>query len=89
MLENDLSRSTPALLTRTSILPNSESVCSTILATPLSSVTDAPLEMALPPLSMMVLTTASAASDDPPDPSTEPPRSLTTTFAPLRANSKA
>ena len=51
-------------------------------------MTLAPLDIASPPSDLICSTTASAASLVP-LPSTLPPRSLTTTFAPLLANSKA
>src|ERR1700678_991891 len=84
-----LSRRMPALAISTSTRPKLLMVCSTRWATPASSVTDAPLAIAVPPAALISLTTFSAASDEPPEPSTEPPRSLTTTFAPRLANSRA
>ena len=51
-------------------------------------MTDEPFGIATPPASVISFTTLLAASDEPPDPSTEPPRSFTTTFAPLFANSR-
>ncbi len=52
------------------------------------SVTLAPLAIASPPSESIWSTTASEASLVP-VPSTPPPRSFTTTFAPLLASSKA
>ena len=54
------------------------------------SVTLAPLAIASPPAAFISSTTASAADTEPSsDPSTFPPRSFTTTFAPLLAKSRA
>ena len=61
----------------------------TIFFTSPSEQTFAPFAMASPLAASISLTTASAADKDPPEPSTVPPKSLTTTFAPLLANSKA
>ncbi len=69
--------------------PQVSIACLTRCATPASSVTEAPLAMASPPASLISFTTASAAAELPPVPSSAPPRSLTTTLAPRRANSSA
>ena len=53
-------------------------------------MTLAPLTMASPPAAFISSTTASAGDKDPSeDPSTFPPKSFTTTLAPLLARSKA
>ena len=63
---------------------------STIALTCSASVTLAPLAIASPPAAFISSTTISAAEEEPSsDPSTFPPKSLTTTFAPLRARSNA
>ena len=59
---------------------------STSFLTPALSDTLEPFAIALPPADFISSTTFSAASLDPPVPSTEPPKSLTTIFAPLSAN---
>ena len=61
----------------------------TMFLTSSSEQTLAPLAMASPPAASISLTTVSAADKDPPEPSTAPPKSLTTTLAPLLANSRA
>ena len=77
------------------IVPGANTAASNILTVLMaaqlivSSVTDEPLGIAVPPASVISFTTLFAASEEPPEPSTEPPRSFTTTFAPLFANSKA
>ena len=83
-----LSRRIPALLTKTSILPHFFTVSSTISLTASKSVTLAPFAIASPPFDLICSTTALAESLAP-LPSTDPPRSFTTTFAPLLANSIA
>ncbi len=55
----------------------------------LKSVTDAPFATASPPIASISLTTPSAAAEVPPLPSSAPPRSLTTSLAPRRANRSA
>ena len=63
---------------------------STIALTWFASVTLAPLAIASPPAALISSTTISAAVEEPSsDPSTFPPKSLTTTLAPLRARSNA
>src|SRR5258708_18058490 len=89
ILEKVLSRSTPALATRTSMRPQASMAVLTISATPASSVTEEPLAMASPPSALISSTTLWAASEPPPEPSTETRRSLTTPRAPRRASSSA
>ena len=85
----DLSLRIPALLIRISTLPHFSMVASTIAFTSSCFATLAPLAIASPPAASISCTTASAADNEPPEPSTVPPRSLTTTLAPLLANSRA
>ena len=84
-----MSLKTPALFTKISTRPKAAIVSSTSFFTPALSVTLDPLEIASPPMAFISSTTLSAASLDPPVPSTEPPKSFTTTLAPLFANSNA
>ena len=82
------SRRMPALFTRMSMRPKAAMASSAMLLAPSRSATDALLAMAAPPNPAISATTASAASPAP-VPSTPPPRSFTTTFAPRLANSIA
>src|ERR1700722_9611345 len=61
----------------------------TSLAAPSGVDTSSPLTTAWPPLATISSTTCWAAETDAPLPSTSPPRSLTTTWAPWRASSRA
>src|SRR5471032_895547 len=84
-----LSRRMPALAISTSMRPHLSMVCLTRCATPASSLTEAPLAMSSPPAAMISATTFSAAAELPPLPSSVPPRSLITTFAPSLASARA
>ena len=88
MFLNVLSRRMPALLTRMSMRPKASIAVWTIDFAPSRSDTEALLATAVPPSSSISATTASAMSPSP-VPSTLPPRSFTTTFAPRLANSMA
>ena len=81
-----LSRSMPALLIRISTVPNADTASSIIDCAPSIVATEALFAIAVPPAWVISSTTTSAMSLDP-TPSPLPPRSLTTTFAPRRANS--
>src|SRR6478609_4019029 len=83
------SRRNPALFTSTSRPPNASIAVCTRCCAPCQSATSSPLATASPPIARIASTTSPAGPVDPPLPSSSAPRSLTTTFAPWRANSSA
>ena len=90
VLAKVLSRRMPALQTRMSTLPKASSAVFRMFSPPWTEETSSPLATASPPAALISATTFSAAALVPvPEPSREPPRSFTTTFAPSLANSLA
>ena len=83
------SRRIPALLTTTWRSPNVETAWSTIALAPSNELTLSVLATAWPPAAVISSTTDWAAEMSAPEPSTAPPRSLTTTLAPSEANRRA
>src|SRR6202167_3084913 len=83
------SRRMPALLTTTWRSPNAETAWSTIAFAPSNELTLSVLATAWPPAAVISSTTDCAAEMSAPEPSTAPPRSLTTTLAPREANKRA
>src|SRR5437660_2272269 len=83
------SRRMPALATTTSSRPNAFSAVCTRRAAPSQSAQSSVLGTAMPPAPWISSTTASAGPADAPEPSTAPPRSLTTTRAPCAASAIA
>src|ERR1700738_2590317 len=79
----------PALAHIRSTLPHSLVARSTIALTCSKFETSAPSAIATPPALRISSTTVSAGVSDPRGPSRAPPKSLTTTFAPLLANPSA
>jgi len=79
----------PALLTRMSARPKCLMASSNTDWPPARVEISAPLATARPPASVIELTTFCAIETSAPEPSRGPPRSLTTTEAPSRANSLA
>jgi hypothetical protein len=79
----------PALLTTMSILPNASTAAATIALAPSGVATLSVLATAWPPFLVMSSTTSAAGPAEAPVPSSAPPRSFTTTFAPLSASSSA
>src|ERR1700755_344314 len=76
----------PALLTRISARPKCLMASSNTDWPPAMVEISAPLAMARPPSALIASTTFCAIETSPPEPSRGPPRSLTTTAAPSRAN---
>ena len=76
------SRRIPALLTTTWRSPNVETAWSTIAFAPSKELTLSVLATACPPAAVISSATDCAADTSAPEPSTAPPRSLTTTLAP-------
>src|SRR5579859_4342635 len=89
ILRKLLSRRMPALFTSTSTRPNASTPLLTIAAAPAVVDTLSWLETATPPALVISSTTWLAGLASWPAPSREPPTSLTTTFAPSRARSRA
>src|SRR5690606_21032700 len=84
------SRRKPALLTSVSSRPNAPIAVSTSAAAPASVAMSSVLATARPPSASISRTTSCAGpSEASPVPSRATPRSLTTTWAPCRANSRA
>ena len=83
------SRRMPALFTTTWRSPKLETAWSTMALAPANELTLSVLATAWPPAAVISSTTDWAAETSVPDPSTAPPRSLTTTFAPSDANRRA
>ena len=83
------SRRKPALFTSTSRRPKASTAVATSCSAWAQSATSAPSATASPPMARMASTTSPAGPVDPPRPSISAPRSLTTTLAPWRANSRA
>src|SRR5579875_2787880 len=89
MLTSMRSRRMPALFTRVSRPPKVSRAARIIRAAPSMSETSSPLAIASPPMARISSTTCPAGPVELPVPSTSDPRSLTTTLAPWRANSRA
>src|SRR4051812_38441386 len=89
MLTRTRSRRMPALLTTTWRSPKVSTAWRTIASAPLKLATLSPLATASPPMPSISSTTCCAGEVSAPVPSTLPPRSLTTTLAPCRANDRA
>src|SRR3984957_165366 len=83
------SRRMPALFTTTWRSPKAETAWSTIALAPSKELTLSVLATAWPPAAVISSTTDCAAEMSAPEPSTAPPRSLTTTLAPREANRRA
>ena len=83
------SRRIPALLTTTWRSPKVETAWSTSALAPAKELTLSVLATAWPPAAVISSTTDWAAETSAPEPSTAPPRSLTTTLAPSEANRSA
>ena len=83
------SRRIPALLTTTWRSPKDETAWSTIALAPSKELTLSVFATAWPPAAAISSTTDCAAEMSAPEPSTAPPRSLTTTLAPSEAKSNA
>ena len=79
----------PALLTNTCRSPNASTAAFTIRWAPSQSVTESLLATASPPISRISCAVSSAGPVSSPEPSTPPPRSLTTILAPSDAMSNA
>src|SRR5580658_5777714 len=82
-------RRMPALLTTTCRSPKVETAWSTIAFAPSNELTLSVLATACPPAAVISSTTDCAAEMSAPEPSTAPPKSLTTTLAPREANKRA
>src|SRR5215472_8759957 len=89
MLTSIRSRRMPALATTTSSRPNAPSAVCTMRRAPSQSAQSSAFGTATPPAPWISSTTASAGLADAPEPSTAPPRSLTTTRAPWAASAIA
>ena len=89
MLWNVLSRRMPALLMTMSTRPKASSAVCTIASPPSGVATLLVSATATPPRSSISLAVVWAGPSLPPSPLTEPPRSLTTTWAPRDASSRA
>src|SRR4051794_23133975 len=89
MLTITRSRRMPALLTRMSRSPKCSIALLIKRCAPCQSATLSPLTIASPPIASISATTCCAGVASVPVPSLAPPRSLTTTRAPSRANSSA
>ena len=83
------SRRKPALFTSTSSRPNVSTAVAIEAVGRSQSATSSPLATASPPMARISSTTSPAGPVEPPEPSSSAPRSLTTTLAPWRANSRA
>src|ERR1700730_17025637 len=83
------SRRMPALLIRTSSLPNVAIASSISAFAPAQSLTSLPFTMASPPACLIASTTDLAGVGSEPSPAAVAPRSLTTTFAPCSASINA
>src|SRR3954470_17817 len=83
------SRRMPALLTRAWRSPNVSTAVLIRRCAPSHNEMSSPLATASPPMPLISCTTCCAGLRSPPVPSTFPPRSLTTTLAPCRANDSA
>ena len=77
------------MLTTTWRSPKVDTACSTIARAPSNELTLSVFATAWPPAATISSTTDCAAEMSEPDPSTAPPRSLTTTLAPSDPNNKA
>src|SRR4051794_7514526 len=89
MLASTRSRRMPALLTTACRSPNVSIAVLIRRCAPSHDDTLSPLATASPPIPLISSTTCCAGVRSPPDPSTLPPRSLTTTLAPLAARLSA
>ena len=89
MLWNVLSRRMPALLMTMSMRPKASMAVWTIDSPPSGVATESVLATASPPAALISSTTSCAAPASLPEPSTAPPRSLTTTSAPREASERA
>src|SRR5271165_1185382 len=83
------SRRIPALFTTTWRSPKEDTAWSTMAFAPSNELTLSVLATAWPPAAVISSTTDCAAETSAPEPSTAPPRSLTTTLAPKDANRRA
>jgi hypothetical protein len=86
MLKIILSRRIPALFTTMSRPPKVSIALSIIAFEPFHDDTSLASAIASPPRDRMTSTTAWATVSSAPSPRVEPPRSLTTTFAPAAAS---
>ena len=89
MLKIIRSRRIPAAVTTMSSPPNSSMACWTRPSPVAISVTDRVLATASPPAARIAAAVSSAGPVDSPLPSTAPPMSLTTTFAPISPSCSA
>jgi hypothetical protein len=78
----------PALFTTMSMRPNLSTAAATIWWAAFQSATEPPSTSAWPPADSITRTTSSAGCSPPTVPSSDAPRSLTTTFAPACARAE-